>query len=216
MLFFISHACLWCGIFDSDQEQWVDTLYDRHICSLLTVVNVKCSLRKKMCWQGQLDHETRSQSWSRPDRWRERDYKLCNCSCWENGGHGAGKNWVRDCKNSEVQVILEKINRSNLGNIFLVLLGHFTELINLTLCFCRRLINHLDDMKKTVCGDGMSRCLLCGEQFGSPRVSSVVCEDCKKVSQPHPSAALHTVWNAQKVMYHELSTCDIQMSSHIP
>lgn len=81
-------------------------------------------------------------------------------------------------------MILEKINRSNLGNIFLVLLGHFTELINLTLCFCRRLINHLDDMKKTVCGDGMSRCLLCGEQFGSPRVSSVVCEDCKKVSQP--------------------------------
>uniref|UniRef100_A0A8P4GKL9 Rabphilin-3A n=1 Tax=Dicentrarchus labrax TaxID=13489 RepID=A0A8P4GKL9_DICLA len=44
-----------------------------------------------------------------------------------------------------------------------------------------RLINRLDDMKKTVCGDGMSRCLLCGEQLGSPGVSSVVCEDCKKV-----------------------------------
>ncbi|XP_040052015.2 rabphilin-3A isoform X1 [Gasterosteus aculeatus] len=43
-----------------------------------------------------------------------------------------------------------------------------------------RLINRLDDMKKTVCGDGQSRCLLCGEQFGSPGVSSVVCEDCKK------------------------------------
>ncbi|KAM9743662.1 rabphilin-3A-like isoform 1-T2 [Menidia menidia] len=43
-----------------------------------------------------------------------------------------------------------------------------------------RLINRLDDMKKTVCGDGLSRCLLCGEQFGSPGVSSVVCEDCKK------------------------------------
>ncbi|KAA8578852.1 hypothetical protein FQN60_005320 [Etheostoma spectabile] len=35
-------------------------------------------------------------------------------------------------------------------------------------------------MKKTVCGDGQSRCLLCGEQLGSPGVSSVVCEDCKK------------------------------------
>lgn len=46
----------------------------------------------------------------------------------------------------------------------------------------RRLINRLDDMKKTVCGDGQSRCLLCGEQFGSPGVSSVVCEDCKKVA----------------------------------
>uniref|UniRef100_A0A8C5HYC2 Rabphilin-3A-like n=1 Tax=Gouania willdenowi TaxID=441366 RepID=A0A8C5HYC2_GOUWI len=43
-----------------------------------------------------------------------------------------------------------------------------------------RLINRLDDMKKTVCGDGLSRCLLCGEQLGSPGVSSVVCEDCKK------------------------------------
>ncbi|KAM7416189.1 hypothetical protein PAMA_018315 [Pampus argenteus] len=43
-----------------------------------------------------------------------------------------------------------------------------------------RLINRLDDMKKTVCGDGLSRCVLCGEQLGSPGVSSVVCEDCKK------------------------------------
>ncbi|XP_068167809.1 rabphilin-3A-like [Antennarius striatus] len=43
-----------------------------------------------------------------------------------------------------------------------------------------RLINRLDDMKKTVCGDGMSRCLLCGETLGSPGVNSVVCEDCKK------------------------------------
>ncbi|KAM9392579.1 rabphilin-3A-like isoform 1-T2 [Pholidichthys leucotaenia] len=43
-----------------------------------------------------------------------------------------------------------------------------------------RLINRLDDMKKTVCGDGVSRCLLCGEMLGSPGVSSVVCEDCKK------------------------------------
>ncbi|XP_077378760.1 rabphilin-3A-like isoform X1 [Festucalex cinctus] len=43
-----------------------------------------------------------------------------------------------------------------------------------------RLINRLDDMKKTVCGDGLSRCVLCGEQLGTPEVSSVVCEDCKK------------------------------------
>ncbi|XP_028269965.1 rabphilin-3A [Parambassis ranga] len=43
-----------------------------------------------------------------------------------------------------------------------------------------RLINRLDDMKKTACGDGVSRCLLCGEQLGTPGVASVVCEDCKK------------------------------------
>lgn len=51
---------------------------------------------------------------------------------------------------------------------------------NVPLC-CRRLINRLDDMKKTVCGDGVSRCFVCGEQLGSPGVGSVVCEDCKKV-----------------------------------
>ncbi|XP_051556979.1 rabphilin-3A [Myxocyprinus asiaticus] len=43
-----------------------------------------------------------------------------------------------------------------------------------------RLVNRLDNMKKTVCGDGVSRCLLCGEQLGAVGVSSVVCEDCKK------------------------------------
>uniref|UniRef100_A0AAR2KBF1 Rabphilin 3A homolog (mouse), b n=1 Tax=Pygocentrus nattereri TaxID=42514 RepID=A0AAR2KBF1_PYGNA len=43
----------------------------------------------------------------------------------------------------------------------------------------RRLMNRLDNMKKTVCGDGLSRCLLCGEQLGSLG-KSVVCEDCKK------------------------------------
>uniref|UniRef100_A0A8C6WZQ9 Rabphilin 3A homolog (mouse), b n=1 Tax=Neogobius melanostomus TaxID=47308 RepID=A0A8C6WZQ9_9GOBI len=43
-----------------------------------------------------------------------------------------------------------------------------------------RLINRLDDMKKTVCGDGVSRCFVCGEQLGTPGVNAVVCEDCKK------------------------------------
>ncbi len=45
----------------------------------------------------------------------------------------------------------------------------------------RRLVNRLDNMKKAVCGDGVSRCLLCGEQLGSGGDRSVVCEDCKKV-----------------------------------
>ncbi|XP_065117946.1 rabphilin-3A isoform X1 [Paramisgurnus dabryanus] len=43
-----------------------------------------------------------------------------------------------------------------------------------------RLVNRLDNMKKTVCGDGVSRCLLCGEQLGAMGVNAVVCEDCKK------------------------------------
>ncbi|MCI4392535.1 hypothetical protein PGIGA_G00147040 [Pangasianodon gigas] len=44
----------------------------------------------------------------------------------------------------------------------------------------RRLMSRLDNLKKTVCGDGMSHCLLCGEQLCALGVQSVVCEDCKK------------------------------------
>ncbi|TRY90498.1 hypothetical protein DNTS_002637 [Danionella cerebrum] len=43
-----------------------------------------------------------------------------------------------------------------------------------------RLVNRLDNMKKAVCGDGVSRCLLCGEQLGAAGDRAVVCEDCKK------------------------------------
>ncbi|KAJ8287156.1 hypothetical protein GJAV_G00048270 [Gymnothorax javanicus] len=43
-----------------------------------------------------------------------------------------------------------------------------------------RLVNRLNDMKGAVRGDGVSRCLLCGEQFGSLGISSVVCSECKK------------------------------------
>ncbi|XP_056592437.1 rabphilin-3A isoform X1 [Triplophysa dalaica] len=43
-----------------------------------------------------------------------------------------------------------------------------------------RLVNRLDSMKRTACGDGYSRCLLCGQQFGLAGVSAVVCADCKK------------------------------------
>lgn len=65
-------------------------------------------------------------------------------------------------------------------------------------------------MKKTVCGDGMSRCLLCGEQLGSPGVSSVVCEDCKKVSQDSISTAAHTkVEKTQDTMDCERSEMEI-------
>ncbi|XP_016325186.1 rabphilin-3A-like [Sinocyclocheilus anshuiensis] len=43
-----------------------------------------------------------------------------------------------------------------------------------------RLVNRLDNMKKAVCGDGVSLCLLCGEQLGTGGDRPVVCEDCKK------------------------------------
>ncbi|XP_062870871.1 rabphilin-3A [Trichomycterus rosablanca] len=43
-----------------------------------------------------------------------------------------------------------------------------------------RLVNRLDTIKRTACGDGHSQCLLCGQQFGLMGISSVMCEDCKK------------------------------------
>ncbi|TSM28105.1 Rabphilin-3A [Bagarius yarrelli] len=43
-----------------------------------------------------------------------------------------------------------------------------------------RLVNRLDSIKKTACGDGHSQCLLCGQQLGLTDVSTVMCEECKK------------------------------------
>ncbi|XP_025916125.1 rabphilin-3A [Apteryx rowi] len=43
-----------------------------------------------------------------------------------------------------------------------------------------RLVTRLEDMRRSVAGDGVSRCILCGEQLGLRGSASVVCEDCKK------------------------------------
>ncbi|KAM4527124.1 rabphilin-3A [Odontesthes bonariensis] len=43
-----------------------------------------------------------------------------------------------------------------------------------------RLSSRLDNIKKTACGDGLSRCLLCGGSFGPQGVTAVLCVQCKK------------------------------------
>ncbi|XP_055002603.1 rabphilin-3A [Sorex araneus] len=43
-----------------------------------------------------------------------------------------------------------------------------------------RLVDRLENMRKNVAGDGVSRCILCGEQLGALGSARVVCEDCKK------------------------------------
>ncbi|AWO95880.1 putative rabphilin-3A-like [Scophthalmus maximus] len=43
-----------------------------------------------------------------------------------------------------------------------------------------RLSSRLDNIKKTVCGDGQSHCLLCGASFGPQGVTAVLCVQCKK------------------------------------
>ncbi|XP_038618759.1 rabphilin-3A isoform X1 [Tachyglossus aculeatus] len=60
-----------------------------------------------------------------------------------------------------------------------------------------RLVDRLETMRKNVAGDGVNRCILCGEQLGLLGSNCVVCEDCKKNvctkcgiessnSRPHP------------------------------
>ncbi|XP_012586344.1 PREDICTED: rabphilin-3A [Condylura cristata] len=43
-----------------------------------------------------------------------------------------------------------------------------------------RLVDRLENMRKNVAGDGVNRCILCGEQLGVLGSTCVVCEDCKK------------------------------------
>lgn len=45
-------------------------------------------------------------------------------------------------------------------------------------------MDRLENMRKNVAGDGVSRCILCGEQLGMLGSTCVVCEDCKKVLSP--------------------------------
>lgn len=42
-------------------------------------------------------------------------------------------------------------------------------------------MDRLENMRKNVAGDGVSRCILCGEQLGALGSARVMCEDCKKV-----------------------------------
>ncbi|NXM13824.1 RP3A protein, partial [Ploceus nigricollis] len=43
-----------------------------------------------------------------------------------------------------------------------------------------RLMTRLEDMRRSVLGDGVNRCILCGEQLGTRGQACVVCEDWKK------------------------------------
>ncbi|XP_068102026.1 rabphilin-3A isoform X2 [Hyperolius riggenbachi] len=61
-----------------------------------------------------------------------------------------------------------------------------------------RLVDRLEDMRKTVTGDGVNRCILCGEQLGLPGSKCVVCEDCKKnvctKCGVQTNSRPHTIW----------------------
>uniref|UniRef100_A0A3B3SHU1 Rabphilin 3A-like (without C2 domains) n=1 Tax=Paramormyrops kingsleyae TaxID=1676925 RepID=A0A3B3SHU1_9TELE len=54
-------------------------------------------------------------------------------------------------------------------------------------CRVGRLVDRLDNMKKSAVGNGLTQCLLCGEILGLLGLPSVICQDCCKVciSQNH-------------------------------
>ncbi|XP_006870570.1 PREDICTED: rabphilin-3A [Chrysochloris asiatica] len=62
-----------------------------------------------------------------------------------------------------------------------------------------RLVDRLENMRKNVAGDGVNRCILCGEQLGMLGSTCVVCEDCKKnvctkCGVETSNNRLHPVW----------------------
>ncbi|XP_069353349.1 rabphilin-3A isoform X1 [Eulemur rufifrons] len=62
-----------------------------------------------------------------------------------------------------------------------------------------RLVDRLETMRKNVAGDGVNRCILCGEQLGMLGSACVVCEDCKKnvctkCGVETSKNRLHSVW----------------------
>ncbi|XP_017745025.1 PREDICTED: rabphilin-3A isoform X2 [Rhinopithecus bieti] len=61
-----------------------------------------------------------------------------------------------------------------------------------------RLVDRLENMRKNVAGDGVNRCILCGEQLGTLGSACVVCEDCKKnvctKCGVETNNRLHSVW----------------------
>ncbi|XP_021113114.1 rabphilin-3A isoform X2 [Heterocephalus glaber] len=62
-----------------------------------------------------------------------------------------------------------------------------------------RLVDRLENMRKNVAGDGVNRCILCGEQLGMLGSACVVCEDCKKnvctkCGVETSNNRLHPVW----------------------
>uniref|UniRef100_A0A2K5RS52 Rabphilin 3A n=1 Tax=Cebus imitator TaxID=2715852 RepID=A0A2K5RS52_CEBIM len=62
----------------------------------------------------------------------------------------------------------------------------------------KRLVDRLENMRKNVAGDGVNRCILCGEQLGMLGSACVVCEDCKKnvctKCGVETNNRMHSVW----------------------
>uniref|UniRef100_W5M1T4 Rabphilin 3A-like (without C2 domains) n=1 Tax=Lepisosteus oculatus TaxID=7918 RepID=W5M1T4_LEPOC len=78
-----------------------------------------------------------------------------------------------------------------------------------------RLVERLENMRKSAMGNGLSQCLLCGELLGLLGTSSVFCQDCRKPvvqasgTRLTSSSTSHCVLN--KVWRHGKTDC-LQLS----
>ncbi|XP_055730884.1 rabphilin-3A-like isoform X1 [Salvelinus fontinalis] len=84
-----------------------------------------------------------------------------------SGGHGGGGPQEVELTDEEKEIINSVLARAETMEVM------EQERIG-------RFATRLDSMKKTACGDGQSRCLLCGQTFGQQGVNSVLCSHCKK------------------------------------
>ncbi|XP_029105321.1 rab effector Noc2-like [Scleropages formosus] len=50
-----------------------------------------------------------------------------------------------------------------------------------------RLVERLENMRRSAVGNGLSQCLLCGEFLGLLGTSSVLCQDCSKLTAASPA-----------------------------
>uniref|UniRef100_A0A669ER96 Rabphilin 3A n=1 Tax=Oreochromis niloticus TaxID=8128 RepID=A0A669ER96_ORENI len=73
-----------------------------------------------------------------------------------------------------------------------------------------RLSSRLDNIKKTACGDGELRCLLCGASFGPQGVTAVLCVQCKK----HMCTKCGISSNSRTCPVWLCQICNEQLESH--
>uniref|UniRef100_A0AAQ6AE07 C2 domain-containing protein n=1 Tax=Amphiprion ocellaris TaxID=80972 RepID=A0AAQ6AE07_AMPOC len=74
----------------------------------------------------------------------------------------------------------------------------------------------LDNIKKTACGDGQSRCLLCGEAFGPQGVTAVLCVQCKKVDVVNKLPEKEEPMSRTAVEEKRQPVVSSSVASHIP
>lgn len=97
---------------------------------------------------------------------------------------------LRDIMHQIVSMVFRDLHRPIHRTVFcswscgLFYLLLIVELTKRHPCFCRKLVDRLESLKKLASGNGVTDCVLCGDSFGLSVFgrSNYRCCDCKKVS----------------------------------